>query len=159
LVFRIELFDFMKSTSEEEIQYTELSELGKVAEKVIAFAGDTRVWAFEGEMGAGKTTLIKAICRCFQVEDNVTSPTFSLVNEYKSVDQQVFYHFDFYRLKDEYEAMDIGVEEYFYSGNYCFLEWPSKILSLLPSEVIEVNIIVKDNSRTIKLFKNRTPVN
>jgi tRNA threonylcarbamoyladenosine biosynthesis protein TsaE len=149
----------IKIIPDEEIVYSELSDIGKVAEKIIAFAGNIKIWAFEGEMGAGKTTLIKAICRHLKVEDNVTSPTFSLVNEYRSVDQHTYYHFDFYRLKDETEAMDIGVEEYFYSGNYCFIEWPSKIQSLLPSEFIEVNIAVKDNSRTIKLFKNRTPVN
>jgi tRNA threonylcarbamoyladenosine biosynthesis protein TsaE len=149
----------IKANCIEEIQYTDLSELRNVSERIIEFARDTKIWAFEGEMGAGKTTVIKAICQSFGVEDNVTSPTFSLVNEYQSIDQNVFYHFDFYRLKDETEALDIGVEEYFYSGNYCFVEWPSKIQSLLPSEFISIDISINDNSRIIKLFKNRISVN
>lgn len=143
----------------EEIEYSDLAELAKVVEKIVAFAGNTKIWAFEGEMGAGKTTMIKAICRYFNVEDNVTSPTFSLVNEYCSGNHITYYHFDFYRVKDETEALDIGVEEYFYSGNFCFIEWPSKIKSLLPAERITINIHIKDNSRTIQLFKNTKPVN
>jgi tRNA threonylcarbamoyladenosine biosynthesis protein TsaE len=143
----------------EEIRYSELSELNKVAEKIIEFAGTIKVWAFEGEMGAGKTTLIKEICRVFQVEDNVTSPTFSLVNEYYSLLGNTIYHFDFYRLKDESEALDFGVEEYLYSGNYCFLEWPSKITSHLPEDILSINITISDNLRTIHLFKNRRSIN
>lgn len=149
----------LKTAQSEEIEYSQLSELDWVAGKIIAFAGNNKVWTFDGEMGAGKTTLIKAICKQFKVEDNVTSPTFSLVNEYQSSDQEIFYHFDFYRLKHESEALDIGVEEYLYSGHYCFIEWPSKIKSLLPSEIVKIEIQLMENSRTIKLFKNTTPIN
>lgn len=147
------------ATQTEEIEYSELSEIDKVAEKIISFAGSQKVWIFEGEMGAGKTTLIKAICRHFKVTDNVTSPTFSLVNEYRSPDQTPFYHFDFYRLNHESEALDIGVEEYLYSGNHCFIEWPSKIESLLPAELIKINILLLENSRLIKIFKNTSIAN
>lgn len=139
----------------EEIRYSELSELNKVAEKIIKFADNVKVWAFEGEMGAGKTTLIKEICRVLQVEDNVTSPTFSLVNEYYSTLGNTIYHFDFYRLKDESEALDFGVEEYLYSGNYCFLEWPSKVPSHLPEDIININITISANIRTIHLIKKQ----
>lgn len=140
------------------IEYSGLSELPEVAQKIILYSDNFKVWAFEGEMGAGKTTLIKSICQHFGVVDNVTSPTFSLVNEYRSTDNKTFYHFDFYRLKDATEALDIGIEEYFYSGNYCFLEWPSKIESLLPEEILQINILIKDNRRLIELFKNRTAI-
>jgi tRNA threonylcarbamoyladenosine biosynthesis protein TsaE len=137
------------------LEYSSLSELGKIAAEIIAFADDVKVWSFEGEMGAGKTTLIREIGRQLKVKDNVTSPTFSLVNEYETEAGEIIYHFDFYRIKNQKEAMDIGVEEYFYSGNRCFLEWPSRIPDLLPEELLEIKISLKDNSRIINLFKNR----
>ena len=140
----------------QEFSYAGLSDLEEAAKKIIAFSGNIKIWAFEGEMGAGKTTMIKAICKVLGVKENVTSPTFSLVNEYRSVEQEVFYHFDFYRLKQEEEALDIGVEEYFYSGNHCFIEWPSKISSLLPLEFMAISISVNDGTRTIKLSQNRS---
>ncbi|MDB5125993.1 MAG: tRNA threonylcarbamoyladenosine biosynthesis protein TsaE [Mucilaginibacter sp.] len=100
-------------------------------------------------MGAGKTTLIKSLCEKLGVSDSVTSPTFSIVNEYKGTDSPV-YHFDFYRLKDQNEALDMGYEEYFYSGNYCFIEWPEKIANLIPDSFTGVRIHVLDaNSRQI----------
>ncbi len=101
-----------------------------VAKQLIDFIGDNKIWLFYGEMGMGKTTLIRSICQVLGVCDNVSSPTFSFVNEYV-LPQQSIYHFDFYRLKNEYEAYDLGYEEYFYSDNYCFVEWPSKISQLL----------------------------
>lgn len=119
-----------------------LEQLSVVARQIISFARDYNVWLFEGEMGAGKTSLIKAICREFNVEDNVTSPTFSIVNEYRNIDDETFYHFDFYRIKNEEEAMDIGSEEYFYSGSYCFVEWPSKVTGLLPDKVVKIEISI-----------------
>jgi tRNA threonylcarbamoyladenosine biosynthesis protein TsaE len=143
----------------EQIQYSNLSELKEVADKIIGFSDNIKVWAFEGEMGAGKTTLIKEICRSLEVEDNVTSPTFSLVNEYYSLKGNTIYHFDFYRLKEESEALDFGVEEYLYSGNYCFLEWPSKIPMLLPLEIINIDITVNENIRTINLSKKKRSIN
>lgn len=138
-----------------KFEYSDLSELDKVVEKIISFSEDIKILIFEGEMGVGKTTMIKAICKYFNIEDNVTSPTFSIVNEYRSKNK-IFYHFDFYRLKDETEAMDIGCEEYFYSDNYCFIEWPSRIENLLPEEKISICISVENNRRVVELFKNRT---
>tara|TARA_Y100000589_G_scaffold246893_1_gene234728 strand:+ start:42618 stop:43055 length:438 start_codon:yes stop_codon:yes gene_type:complete len=109
-------------------------------------------WLFYGEMGAGKTTLIKNFCVKAGVFDNVTSPTFSLVNEYLTKNDETIYHFDFYRIEDEEEAIHIGFDEYLYSGNICLIEWPEKIPNLLPHS--NLNIIFKinsDNSRTITL--------
>lgn len=110
---------------------------------MVEFAAGKKVWLFSGEMGAGKTTLIKAICEYLGVEDATTSPTFSLVNEYGGQLESTIYHFDFYRIKDESEAMDMGVEEYFDSGNLCLVEWPDKIPSLLPYQYLSVNISVE----------------
>jgi len=112
---------------------------------------EMRVFAFKGSMGAGKTTLIKAVCKSLGVGDVVTSPTFTLINEYRDRDGLPVYHFDFYRIKKPEEAMDIGYEEYFYSGFYCFLEWPEMIEKLLPKDYVYVGIELdgKDNSRII----------
>src|SRR3984885_8559953 len=100
-------------------------------------------------MGAGKTTLIKALCESLGTAEPVTSPTFSIVNEYEGAGNKIF-HFDFYRLKNETEALDMGYEEYFYSGAYCFIEWPEKIPNLLPEHYISIRIEVTDeNSRQI----------
>lgn len=132
-----------------------VDDLPHVAKQIITIAGDTKVWLFEGDMGAGKTTLIKALCKAFEVTDNVTSPTFSLVNEYENREGSTFYHFDFYRIKDETEAMDIGAEEYFYSGNLCLVEWPSKIPNLIPDTHLSIYIEVNpDHSRSIAIVKN-----
>ncbi len=97
-----------------------------------------------GEMGAGKTTFMTHLCKAMGVEDAVSSPTFSIVNEYLLPNGNNLYHFDCYRLKDEYEAIDIGFEDYLYSGNYCFIEWASKIPTLIPDEFIEIEILMKD---------------
>ena len=115
------------------------AQLEKAAEELLRFAGDRRVFLFEGEMGAGKTTFIKSICNVLGVEQLVSSPTFSIVNEYPSPGGLV-YHFDFYRLKDETEAYDLGYEDYFYSGNYCFVEWPSRVRNLWPDNSVMVDI-------------------
>lgn len=131
-----------------------LDQLAKVAQQIIEFSEDRNVWLFEGAMGAGKTTLIKAICQSFGVKENVSSPTFSLVNEYHNTKGEIFYHFDFYRIKSEEEASDIGVDEYFYSDDYCFVEWPSMIPSLLPEEYIQINIeIISETVRKISLSR------
>lgn len=145
---------FVEASGVKEIPVFEQSELASIAREIINYAGDVKVWIFEGEMGAGKTTLIKAICDHFKVIDATSSPTFSIVNEYASEDGEVLYHFDFYRIKNETEALDIGCEEYFYSGNYCFIEWPSKISSILPSPMLKINInIVAENKRRIQLLR------
>ena len=131
------------------------AELGQVAKEIIAFTGGDKVWLFFGEMGAGKTTLIKSICAAFNVTDAVSSPTFALVNEYHNIKNQVFYHFDFYRIQDETEAMDMGCDEYFYSGYHCFVEWPEKITSLYPERYVVIEIQIReDQGRNIILSKH-----
>jgi tRNA threonylcarbamoyladenosine biosynthesis protein TsaE len=126
--------------------------LGEVADAFIEQAGSCPVWLFFGEMGSGKTTFIKTLCNRLGVEDAMSSPTFSIVNEYKTADGKKVYHFDYYRIRNEAEAYDIGSEEYFYSGNLCLIEWPEKIPSLIPAEHAEVSITVEDqNHRTIAL--------
>jgi tRNA threonylcarbamoyladenosine biosynthesis protein TsaE len=128
------------------------NDLLEVAHQFVKKAGDTKVWLFRGEMGSGKTTFIKVIGAALGVTDHMSSPTFSIVNEYLAKDDHKVYHFDFYRIKNEAEAYDIGTEEYFYSGNYCFIEWPEKIPSLIPAERVEV-IITPENQthRTLAL--------
>jgi tRNA threonylcarbamoyladenosine biosynthesis protein TsaE len=122
------------------------------AEKLLGYANDSRIFLFYGDMGAGKTTFIKAVCHTLGVGDIVSSPTFSIVNEYDSPAGPVF-HFDFYRIKNETEALDLGYEEYFYSGNYCFIEWPEKISNLLPEHVINVNLkITGENERLLTFY-------
>jgi tRNA threonylcarbamoyladenosine biosynthesis protein TsaE len=122
-----------------------------IAARLIEFHKDKRIFAFHGEMGAGKTTFIKAICECLKVSDTVSSPTFAIVNEYLTAETGTVYHFDLYRLKSWTEMLEIGYEDYFYSGNYCLLEWPEKIVNLLPEETIHIDIVVsQDHSfRTI----------
>ncbi|HPS51096.1 MAG TPA: tRNA (adenosine(37)-N6)-threonylcarbamoyltransferase complex ATPase subunit type 1 TsaE [Bacteroidales bacterium] len=115
-------------------------ELVAVAGQLLAEHPGSRVFAFYGAMGAGKTTFIKAICRALGVTDIVLSPTFSIINEYKDLAGNSLYHFDFYRIKNIREAYDIGYEEYFYSGSYCFIEWPELIENLLPEDAVKVTI-------------------
>lgn len=122
------------------LQIQTLAALPAAAKDIIHFAGDSKIWLLNGEMGAGKTTLSKAICAELGVIDNVSSPTFSIVNQYLTQKDKTVYHFDFYRLKNEQEAFQIGVEEYFYSGNLCLIEWASKIPSFLPPTYTEINI-------------------
>ncbi len=123
------------------------NELGKVSRVLIAFAKEYRIVAFRGDLGAGKTTLIKNMCNFLGVKDNVTSPTFSIVNEYESADKQRVYHFDFYRLESEEEAFDMGIEDYFYGENLCLIEWPSKVENLLPEKRLEVHISIAKEGR------------
>ena len=130
---------------------TSPEELPAVANKIILSATSSRIFLFYGDMGAGKTTLIKALCETLGVTEPATSPTFSIVNEYVGVDRRI-YHFDFYRLKNETEALDMGYEEYFYSDAFCFIEWPEKIPNLLPVHYNKVEITVQpDNSRSISV--------
>lgn len=108
-----------------------------------------KVILFEAQMGTGKTTLIKALCSALKVKDTISSPTFSLVNQYETSDGELIYHFDFYRLKSEEEALDFGVEDYLYSGNYCFLEWSEKIPNLIPDKhsIIEIQELENGNRK------------
>lgn len=127
-----------------------LAELEKVAVELMQSLKVFTVIAFHGEMGAGKTTLIKAMGKAMGVTDTMSSPTFSIVNEYQTKSNKTIFHFDFYRIKKETEAYDIGTEEYFDSGHYCFVEWPEKIPSLLPATYAEVFVTNSDDShRTI----------
>ncbi len=136
-----------------KFDHLNLDELATVASFLIK-QQDRNIWLFEGEMGAGKTTLIKSICNSFAIADSVTSPTYSIINEYESGDGKLFYHFDFYRIENENEAIDIGVDDYFYSDAFCFIEWPEKISSLVPDEFLRIFIIVNaDNTRSIAVEK------
>lgn len=136
------------------ITINSLSELPAVAEKVIAFAADQKIFLFYGDLGAGKTTFIKALCKELGVTEHATSPTFSIVNEYAARSNKIF-HFDFYRLKNQNEALDMGYEEYFYSGNYCFIEWPEKIPDLIPPHYLKIEIkVLADQSRELTVEKN-----
>lgn len=121
------------------IQVNSLSELNGAAIKLLDFAANQRIFLFYGDMGAGKTTFIKSLCEALGVTESVTSPTFSIVNEYRG-HGHTLYHFDFYRLKSQSEAFDMGYEEYFYSDAYCFIEWPEKIADLLPNHYLKVSI-------------------
>lgn len=140
-------------SSVKEIISNSPDDLPEASELILNFAGPARVWAFYGEMGAGKTTLIKAVCAALEVKDIVSSPTFSIVNEYITRAGEPVFHFDFYRINSEREALDIGCEEYFYSGNYCFIEWPSRIPDLIPDEHVEVHITEENAQRTIQVIK------
>ncbi len=122
-------------------------DLDRLARELIDYSKGEKIWAFYGEMGAGKTTFIRHICNLIGVKENVSSPTFSIINEYQDKNGQSVYHFDFYRIKGEQEAVDIGCEEYFESDNLCLVEWPEKILNLLPHPHIKITIQVKDKQR------------
>lgn len=127
-----------------------LDDIETTAKDFIDQMQDNKVFAFNGKMGVGKTTFIKAICNVLQTQDNVCSPTFAIVNVYNSFTQGEIYHFDFYRLTSPSQALDIGIEEYFYSGQYCFLEWAENIEEFLPENCIFVDIIEQeDKSRKI----------
>jgi len=128
-----------------------ITELNQVAKEIIATASN-KIVLFYGEMGVGKTTLIKELCKELGIEDTVSSPTFSLVNEYHTVNNEIVYHFDFYRIEDENEGYDIGIEDYFYSNAWCLVEWPQNIKNLLPLESTEIHISMLENGqRSIQL--------
>jgi tRNA threonylcarbamoyladenosine biosynthesis protein TsaE len=128
-----------------------IDELENVAQKIIA-QNPNKVILFNGEMGVGKTTLIKKLCSLLGVEGATSSPTFSLVNEYQTTTNQIVYHFDCYRLKSETEALDMGIDEYLYSGNWCFIEWSEKIETLIPEVHSVVNIkLQSDGKRLLEL--------
>lgn len=121
----------------------EIKSLDTITDAAIEFVkqmGDNTVFAFHGEMGAGKTTFIKAICEKLGVTDVINSPTFAIINEYRSDSGELIYHFDFYRINKEEEAFDFGYEDYFFSGSLCFIEWPERIESLLPHDTVHVTV-------------------
>ena len=132
-----------------KIEIESLSELPKVAEAVLGELRGRSVVLFHGPMGAGKTTLISRIAAALGAEDTVTSPTFALVNQYEGEGGRRIYHFDFYRINNVEEALDLGYEEYFYSGELCLVEWPEKIEPLLPEDAMTVTITVGEDERRI----------
>ena len=136
-----------------EIKINTLAEIGDAAKQFIAAMGNSRVFAFYGKMGAGKTTFVKAVCEALGVDDVITSPTFAIVNEYESrTTGESIYHFDFYRIKKLEEVYDMGYEDYFYSGNLCFLEWPELIEELLPEDACKVTIEETENGTRVVRF-------
>ncbi|MBO7580585.1 MAG: tRNA (adenosine(37)-N6)-threonylcarbamoyltransferase complex ATPase subunit type 1 TsaE [Bacteroidaceae bacterium] len=136
-----------------EISINSLDEIKKAAQEFVAAMNDRRVFAFYGKMGAGKTTFIKAVCEELGVEDVINSPTFAIVNEYVDGNGEPVYHFDFYRIKKEQEVLDIGYEDYVYSGHVCFMEWPELIENLLPDDAVKVTIEEEtDGSRKVSIL-------
>ena len=133
-----------------EIRINDINQIRSAARQFIDSMPAGKVFAFYGKMGAGKTTFIKAICEEMGVDDVITSPTFAIVNEYETAEAETIYHFDFYRIKKLDEVYDMGYEEYFYSGNLCFIEWPELIEDLLPDDATKVTIEeAEDGSRVI----------
>ncbi|MDD3356654.1 MAG: tRNA (adenosine(37)-N6)-threonylcarbamoyltransferase complex ATPase subunit type 1 TsaE [Dysgonamonadaceae bacterium] len=130
-----------------------LSDLNVVAQMFLNEMSDRKVFAFYGEMGVGKTTFIKAICEALGVKETITSPTFAIVNEYKNEDGKPIFHFDFYRIKNLEEVFDFGYEDYFYSENLCFIEWPELVETLLPDDVVKIQITVGDNEERLISIK------
>lgn len=136
----------------ESIKIDNLESIHEAARTFIDKMGDSTVFAFKGEMGAGKTTFIKAVCEELGVGDVINSPTFAIVNEYRSRSGELIYHFDFYRINKLEEVYDFGYEDYFYSGALCLIEWPEKVTELLPGDCVVVNISVQsDGSRMLTI--------
>lgn len=125
------------------------AEIGSFLHALTAFAKEEKIWILEGEMGAGKTTFVRQLGEHLTFIEPVQSPTYSIVNEYRDNNGNIYYHFDFYRINNEREAFEIGCEEYFYSGNICFIEWSSRIDSLLPDQFLQINIEVEDENKRI----------
>ena len=133
-----------------KIRIDSLDHIHEAAREFIAAMGDNTVFAMYGKMGAGKTTFTEAVCECLGVEDVINSPTFAIVNEYRSDSGELIYHFDFYRIKKLEEVYDMGYEDYFYSGALCFIEWPELVEELLPGNTVKVTIEEnEDGSRTV----------
>jgi len=133
------------------IQVKNLSGYQSAAKRLLDENPGKKIFAFYGEMGAGKTTFIKEICKQLGVNDNTSSPTFSIINEYIGNGGQKIYHFDFYRIKNIEEAYDMGYEDYLYSNAFCFIEWPEKIKELLPENTVSVTIAILDGNRSISV--------
>ena len=131
-----------------------LLEIKQAAETVLRFGKDRKVWAIHGEMGAGKTTFIHALCESLGVTSTIGSPTYSIINEYKSKQAGIIYHMDWYRLKDEEEALQAGVEDCILSGNQCFIEWPERAEGLIPDDCLHLSLnIVDEQTREVTFSK------
>ena len=134
------------------ISISDLASIDDAARELIDTLPDRRIFAFYGEMGAGKTTLIKAICRVLQVTDVTSSPSFGLIYEYRTSGSDSIFHFDFYRIENLEEVYDIGFEEYIDSGQYCFIEWPDIVAAVLPPETVKVSLHISgNNERTMEV--------
>ena len=129
-----------------------LEQLNFIAKQILEYTLTHKKFAFYGEMGVGKTTLIKALSLQLGVTDLVSSPTFSIVNEYQADENKKIYHFDFYRIEDEQEAYDLGYEEYFFSNDYCFIEWSEKIPNLIEESMVQVKMSFTGNKRRIEVI-------
>lgn len=137
------------------LKITSLDSIEEVAKEFINLMGNDTIFAFYGKMGAGKTTFIKALCKALGVEDEVNSPTFAIVNEYRSeTTAELIYHFDFYRIKKVEEVYDLGYEDYFYSGALCFIEWPELIEELLPEDTKKISIEENNDGERIITINN-----
>jgi tRNA threonylcarbamoyladenosine biosynthesis protein TsaE len=135
-----------------EIVFAKLTDIEAAAKQFIVQTAGKKHFAFYGEMGAGKTTFIKTLCKLLQVCDVVTSPTFSIINEYHTQSDEKIFHFDFYRIKDIEEVFNLGYEDYFYSEHYCFVEWPELVEDLLPEHMIKVHLsVTNDETRTMRI--------
>ena len=132
-----------------EIKIASLDDIKRAAREFVAAMGDRKVFAFYGKMGVGKTTFIKAVCEELGVEDVINSPTFAIVNEYVDGRGEPVYHFDFYRIKKEQEVLDIGYEDYVYSGYLCLMEWPEMIQKILPDDAVKVTIEEENDGKRI----------
>ena len=137
-----------------EIKIKSIEEIAVAAKVFVTAMGDRKVFAFYGKMGAGKTTFIKAVCEELGVEDVINSPTFAIVNEYVDGKGEPVYHFDFYRIKNLQEVLDIGYEDYVYSGHMCFMEWPELIENLLPDDAVKVTIEEKTDGGRVVQFES-----
>ena len=137
-----------------EIKIKSIEEIAVAAKEFVTAMGDRKVFAFYGKMGAGKTTFIKAVCEGLGVEDVINSPTFAIVNEYVDGKGEPVYHFDFYRIKNLQEVLDIGYEDYVYSGHMCFMEWPELIENLLPDDAVKVTIEEKTDGGRVVQFES-----
>ena len=135
------------------LRIPDLASIDHVAEEFIAMLGATRVVALSGDMGAGKTTFIQALCRVLGVSQTVNSPTFALINEYFTAGKESIFHFDLYRIETSEELLDIGYEDYFYSGAWCFIEWPEKAPELIPEDAMKIKMdVLDDESRQIRFM-------
>jgi tRNA threonylcarbamoyladenosine biosynthesis protein TsaE len=135
-----------------EIIISDRSHLTDCAKKFLNHTSGKKIFAFSGEIGAGKTTIIKAICETLGTKDNVTSPTFTIVNEYSTFSGEYIYHIDFYRIKKIEEVFDFGIEEYLDSGSFCFMEWPELVEEILPPETVKIRITVDEKEQRILKF-------
>jgi len=135
------------------LEIESLKTIQQTAQQFIDQIGNRTIFAFNGKMGAGKTTFIKSICETMGVKETVNSPTFSIINEYEAADGRIIYHFDCYRINKIQEALDLGAEEYLYSGNLCFIEWSENIAPILPDSLVNVDIEERENGKRNVLIR------